>query len=42
MVQYIENLSDEAVTEPDIPTAVPRIYELDERLNCIRHYYLNL
>ena len=40
MVQYIENLSDEAVAELDIPTAVPLIYELDDRLNCIRHYYL--
>lgn len=40
LVQYIENLSDEAVIELDIPTAIPWIYELDERLNCIRHYYL--
>jgi len=40
LVQYIENLSDEAVTKLDIPTATPWIYELDDRLNCIRHYYL--
>jgi 2,3-bisphosphoglycerate-dependent phosphoglycerate mutase len=41
LVQYIENLSDEEVTKLDIPTGTPWVYELDERLNCIRHYYLD-
>jgi 2,3-bisphosphoglycerate-dependent phosphoglycerate mutase len=40
LIQYIENLSDEAVAKLDIPTATPWVYELDERLNSIRHYYL--
>ncbi|MCQ6958762.1 2,3-diphosphoglycerate-dependent phosphoglycerate mutase [Mucilaginibacter aquariorum] len=40
LVQYIENLSDEAVTELDIPTAIPWVYELDDRLNAMKHYYL--
>ena len=39
LIQYIENLGDKAIIELDIPTAIPWIYELDERLNCIRHYY---
>ncbi|WDF53973.1 2,3-diphosphoglycerate-dependent phosphoglycerate mutase [Mucilaginibacter sp. KACC 22063] len=40
LIQYVENLSDEEVTKLDIPTAVPLVYELDDRLNSIRHYYL--
>jgi 2,3-bisphosphoglycerate-dependent phosphoglycerate mutase len=40
LVQYIDHLSDEEVTKLDIPTGVPLIYELDEELNGIRHYYL--
>lgn len=40
LIQYVENLTDEQVTQLDIPTATPWVYELDDRLNCIRHYYL--
>lgn len=40
LIQYIENLSDEDVTKLDIPTATPWVFELDDRLNCIQHYYL--
>jgi 2,3-bisphosphoglycerate-dependent phosphoglycerate mutase len=40
LIQYIDNLSDEEVTKLDIPTATPLIYELDDRLDKIRHYYL--
>lgn len=40
LVQYIENLSDEDVAKLDIPTATPWVYELDDRLNCVQHYYL--
>ncbi|MFI5138415.1 MAG: 2,3-diphosphoglycerate-dependent phosphoglycerate mutase [Sphingobacteriales bacterium] len=40
LVQYIDHLSDEEVISLEIPTGVPLIYELDEELNGIRHYYL--
>ena len=40
LVQYINRLSDEDVTKLDIPTGVPLIYELDEGLKEIKHYYL--
>ena len=40
LIRYIDNLNDEQITELDIPTAVPWVYELDEQLNRIRHYYL--
>ncbi len=40
LVQYIDKLSDEEVTNLDIPTGVPLVYELDDNLNRIKHYYL--
>jgi 2,3-bisphosphoglycerate-dependent phosphoglycerate mutase len=40
LIQYIDHLSDEDVTQLDLPTGVPLIYELDEGLERIRHYYL--
>jgi len=40
LVQYIDHLSDIECTNLDIPTGVPLIYELDEGLERIRHYYL--
>jgi 2,3-bisphosphoglycerate-dependent phosphoglycerate mutase len=40
LIKYIDNLSDEEVTKLEIPTGVPWVYELDEGLNRIRHYYL--
>ncbi len=40
LIKYIDNLSDEEVTVLELPTAVPLVYELDEGLNCIGHYYL--
>jgi len=40
LVQYIDHLSDEEVTNLNIPTGVPLVYELDDDLNGIRHYYL--
>ncbi len=40
LVQYIDHLTDEEVTQLDIPTGTPLVYELDEGLERIRHYYL--
>jgi 2,3-bisphosphoglycerate-dependent phosphoglycerate mutase len=40
LVQYIDHLSDEQVAALDIPTGVPLVYELDDELNRLRHYYL--
>jgi 2,3-bisphosphoglycerate-dependent phosphoglycerate mutase len=41
LIKYIDHLSDEEVTELEIPTATPWVYELDQGLNRIRHYYLD-
>ncbi|RJQ44900.1 MAG: 2,3-diphosphoglycerate-dependent phosphoglycerate mutase [Anaerolineaceae bacterium] len=40
LVKYLDNISDEEIPELNIPTGVPLIYELDEDLKPIKHYYL--
>jgi len=40
LIKYIDKLSDEEVTKLEIPTATPLIYELDDDLNSLKHYYL--
>jgi 2,3-bisphosphoglycerate-dependent phosphoglycerate mutase len=40
IVKYLDNVSDADITELNIPTGVPLVYELDENLKPIRHYYL--
>ncbi len=40
LIKYIDNLSNEEVTSLEIPTGIPLVYELDDDLRKIRHYYL--
>ncbi|MFZ6030281.1 MAG: 2,3-diphosphoglycerate-dependent phosphoglycerate mutase [Chloroflexota bacterium] len=40
MVKYLDNLSDEAIVELNIPTGIPLVYELDANLKPIQSYYL--
>jgi len=40
LVKYLDNISEAEITELNIPTGLPLIYELDEDLNPIKHYYL--
>lgn len=40
LVKYLDNISEEEITELNIPTGIPLVYELDENLKPIRHYYL--
>jgi 2,3-bisphosphoglycerate-dependent phosphoglycerate mutase len=40
LVKYLDNVSDSEIVELNIPTGIPLVYELDERLMPIRHYYL--
>ncbi len=40
LVKYFDNLSEEEVLALNIPTGIPLIYELDDNLKPIRHYYL--
>jgi 2,3-bisphosphoglycerate-dependent phosphoglycerate mutase len=40
LVKYLDNISDEDIVNLNIPTAMPLVYELDENLKPIKHYYL--
>ena len=40
LVKYLDNISDEEISSLNIPTGVPLVYELDENLKPLRHYYL--
>ena len=40
LVKYLDEISDEEIVELNIPTGVPLVYELDDQLKPIKHYYL--
>ena len=40
LVKYLDNISEAEITELNIPTGVPLVYELDADLKPIKHYYL--
>jgi 2,3-bisphosphoglycerate-dependent phosphoglycerate mutase len=40
LVKYLDNISDQDIVNLNIPNGIPLVYELDENLKPIRHYYL--
>ncbi len=40
LIKYIDNVSDEKIPELNIPTGIPLIYEFEENLKPVNHYYL--
>jgi len=40
LVKYLDNISEADITELNIPTGLPLVYELDEDLKPIKSYYL--
>jgi 2,3-bisphosphoglycerate-dependent phosphoglycerate mutase len=40
LVKYLDNISDHDIVELNIPTGIPLVYELDDDLKPLRHYYL--
>jgi len=40
LVKHLDNISDEEIVELNIPTGIPLVYELDDDMKPIRHYYL--
>ncbi len=40
LVKFLDGISDAEIVGLNIPTAVPLVYELDDALRPIRHYYL--
>ena len=40
LVKYLDNIPDEEIVGLNIPTGIPLVYELDDDLKPIKHYYL--
>ncbi len=40
LVKYLDNVPEEEIIKLNIPTGIPLIYELDDQLKPINHYYL--
>jgi 2,3-bisphosphoglycerate-dependent phosphoglycerate mutase len=40
LVKYLDGISDADIVALNIPTAIPLVYELDDALRPVRHYYL--
>jgi 2,3-bisphosphoglycerate-dependent phosphoglycerate mutase len=40
LVKHLDGVSDEAITQLNIPTGIPLVYELDDSLKAKGHYYL--
>jgi 2,3-bisphosphoglycerate-dependent phosphoglycerate mutase len=40
LIKHFDNISEEEIVELNIPTGIPLVYELDDDLKPIRHYYL--
>jgi 2,3-bisphosphoglycerate-dependent phosphoglycerate mutase len=40
LVKYLDNVPEKDIAELNIPTGIPLVYELDNSLKALRHYYL--
>ncbi len=40
LVKYLDNISEDSITELNIPTGLPLVYELDKNLKPIKNFYL--
>jgi 2,3-bisphosphoglycerate-dependent phosphoglycerate mutase len=40
LVKHLDGVSDQAIVKLNIPTGIPLVYELDEQLRPLKHYYL--
>lgn len=40
LVKHLDNVSDEEIMELNIPTGIPLVYELDDDLKALAHYYI--
>jgi 2,3-bisphosphoglycerate-dependent phosphoglycerate mutase len=40
LVKYLDNISDKDIVELNIPTGIPLVYQLDDQLKPIDHFYL--
>ena len=40
LVKYLDNMKDEEIVALNIPTGIPLVYELDDNMKPLTHYYL--
>lgn len=40
LVKHLDNMDDESIVGLNIPTGIPLVYELDDNLKAVKHYYL--
>jgi 2,3-bisphosphoglycerate-dependent phosphoglycerate mutase len=40
LVKHLDNISEEEIVGLNIPTGIPLVYELDQDLKAIKHYYI--
>jgi 2,3-bisphosphoglycerate-dependent phosphoglycerate mutase len=40
LVKYLDDIDEQTIVELNIPTGIPLVYELDDQLKPVRHYYL--
>ena len=40
LVKHLDHISDEEIPELNIPSGIPLVYELDDEMKALRHYYL--
>jgi 2,3-bisphosphoglycerate-dependent phosphoglycerate mutase len=40
LVKYLDSISDSEIVELNIPTGIPLVYELNDNLTPVRHFYL--
>jgi 2,3-bisphosphoglycerate-dependent phosphoglycerate mutase len=40
LIKYLDDIADEAIPKLEIPTGRPLVYELEDDLKPVRHYYL--
>lgn len=40
LVKYLDKVPDDVIAEVNIPTGIPLVYELDDHLKAVTHYYL--
>jgi len=40
LVKYLDDVSDEEIVHMNIPTGLPLVYELDDNMRPLKHYYL--
>jgi 2,3-bisphosphoglycerate-dependent phosphoglycerate mutase len=40
LVKYLDDIPESEIVELNIPTGMPLVYELDDELHPLKHYYL--